>query len=393
MQAISWRWTWSLVIGALAVAVGISSAVVAQEQPAEKQPADESPASEKPAAEQPAAEAPAETGSGANKPAAPLTLSQQAYAASRTAKTEADYSRVIELCQQAEDEASDDAAKTYVRQLRSWALNRRGEAKAAAGDEPAALADFEAAVALEPDRWKARYNRAISLANAGKLAEALADLDRAIELQPNFVKGHFNRGELKFASGDIDGAIRDYDQTLRLDPRNSNAFNARGFAYYSQGNLQQALRDYDQALRWDGRNAAALVNRGDVYGDRGDFGRAVFDYQQALEADPNSARAYLSWAWLLATCPIERYRNPQTALEYAQKANTLLGSEHYRFLDVLAAAHANAGEFDKAKEVAAKAVALAPDAEKPTFQARLDLYNSNRPFRDSRTTVRNNRTR
>jgi tetratricopeptide (TPR) repeat protein len=344
-------------------------------EPTSEEPAAEVPAAEEPAAEQPAAEVPAEQ---------PQTLSQQAYAASRTAKTEADYDKVIELSQQAEAEAKDDAARTYVRKLRSWALNRRGEAKVGRGDDPGALADFEEAVALEPDRWKAIYNRGVSLAQAGKLTEALADLDRAIELQDAFAKARYNRGEVKFALGDLDGAIRDYDQTVRLDPRHSAAYNARGFAYNAQGNFQQALRDFDQALRVEPDNAAALVNRGDAYADRGDYGRAVSDYQRAVQVDGQSARAHLSWAWLLATCPYERYRNPQLAVRYAQRANELLGEEHYRFLDVLAAARASAGQFPEAQEAAAKVVELAPEGEKSKYQARLDLYAANRPLRDTR---------
>ena len=51
------------------------------------------------------------------------------------------------------------------------------------------------------------------------------------------------------------------------------------------------------------------------------------------------------------------------------------------WLDTLAAAYAEAGEFGKAVEWQQKAVAMAPENVKPDFRARLELYEAGKPYR------------
>jgi hypothetical protein len=50
----------------------------------------------------------------------------------------------------------------------------------------------------------------------------------------------------------------------------------------------------------------------------------------------------------------------------------------------LAAANAEAGEFAKAIEWQKKALELADDDDKPDLQARLELYQNNKPFRQDK---------
>ncbi len=132
----------------------------------------------------------------------------------------------------------------------------------------------------------------------------------------------------------------------------------------------------------DPNNAAALVNRGDAYREQAIYGPAASDYREAIRLDPKLGRAYLSAAWLMATCPDQRFRNTDMAIKSAQKAIELDGDKDYRYLDTLAAAHANAGDFDKAKSIANKAVSSAPQKEMANVRQRLELYQSDRAYRE-----------
>lgn len=309
---------------------------------------------------------------------------QQAHAGAKTARTLEDVSAIVAQCEEGLTAGLSEEHVAYANKLLAWAYNRRGEFHSAAGQEVDALGDFESSVALDPTRWKSLYNRAVSYANSGRLEEAEADLTKCIQLKPEFVRAHFNRGEVRFAAGRTEDAIQDYNRALQLSPRLAEALNSRGFAQYTLGDYRAALRDYDQAIRFDERNAEAHVNRGDALSDQGDYARAARDYQQALRLAPDNSRACVSWAWLLATSPVERYRDPEAALQYAQRAIELEQQPHYRYLDVLAAAHAAAEQFEQAQEVQAQAVALAPDDEKDIYQQRLDLYAAGRPYRSGR---------
>jgi tetratricopeptide (TPR) repeat protein len=125
-----------------------------------------------------------------------------------------------------------------------------------------------------------------------------------------------------------------------------------------------------------------LVNRGDAYRDQGAFGPAAADFREAIRIDPKLGRAYLSAAWLMATCPDAKFRDPEKAVAAAEKALDLDGDKDYRYLDTLAAAQANAGQFDLAKATVAKALAAAPKSESPRVRQRSQLYESSRAYRE-----------
>ena len=66
----------------------------------------------------------------------------------------------------------------------------------------------------------------------------------------------------------------------------------------------------------------------------------------------------------MATCPDENFRNPALAVEAAEKAIALDGDSDYRYLETLAAAHANAGNFDAATVAQKKVIELAPPEQR-----------------------------
>ena len=98
---------------------------------------------------------------------------------------------------------------------------------------------------------------------------------------------------------------------------------------------------------------------------------------------------YQSSAWLRATCPNAQFRNTEVALRNAQKAIDMDGESDHRYLETLAAAQANAGQFEDAKATQARAIEAAKGASvsqaaSNRMQERLTFYQSNRPYRDVR---------
>jgi hypothetical protein len=68
---------------------------------------------------------------------------------------------------------------------------------------------------------------------------------------------------------------------------------------------------------------------------------------EALERDPGRIDIYFDLAWLLATCPDERVRDSVLAIRIAQRALEL-DAVNADFMEVMAAAHADLGDFDEA---------------------------------------------
>jgi len=102
---------------------------------------------------------------------------------------------------------------------RAGSLVNRGILQAAAGNDRAAIADFDAGVARDPNLAAAYMNRGSALLRAERYTEARADFDRAISLNTSDLHvAYFNRGEAQEASGNLLAAYHDYRKAQELAP-------------------------------------------------------------------------------------------------------------------------------------------------------------------------------
>jgi tetratricopeptide (TPR) repeat protein len=211
---------------------------------------------------------------------------------------------------------------------------------------------FDAAIRTDPNMWSAYYNRATAYGRQKKWAAALQDLNSTIRLKPSFFTATFARAELNGQLGNYRASLTDLDTLAVLLLKVHNG-------------LEQAM---------------VLNNR----------------------------------AWLRATCPDASIRNGQLAITDAKKACELniwlLASD----IDTLAAAYAEAGDFNSAvryqQEAIAKQKSLPEQASKTLaklkhdpelhkrvseelaegvkksladYSQRLELYKQHRPYRQS----------
>ena len=174
------------------------------------------------------------------------------------------------------------------------AHNARGMAWKRGGDYDRAIADYNAALQINPKYFFAHYNRGISYTVKGEWDRAIADFDAAIRSNPKSKEAHNNRGGAYMEKGDLDRAIADFTTVLRLDPKFASGYGNRGVALRRKGELDRAIADYNQAIRLDPSYANAYNGRGVAYQEKGDHDRAIVDFGEALRLDPGDARAYVN---------------------------------------------------------------------------------------------------
>ena len=114
---------------------------------------------------------------------------------------------------------------------------------------------------------------------------------------------------------------------------------------------------------------------------RGESTAALRWLAQAAEAD--NPIAHNDYAWLLATNPDATLRDGELALDYAQRAVAKVQTPAY--LDTLAAAYAELGQFAEAVATQERAIALVVDAQSELaaeLQGHLLAYRDGKPWRE-----------
>lgn len=274
-----------------------------------------------------------------------------------------------------------------------------------------------------------------------KNEEAIADLDRAISMDSKNAAAYLMRGELKLRKDLIDEAREDIEQAMTLQPtaqgllmrslvaaqqqrfadaindmkllaRNDPSNNAVALQlanYYQLDNRpRKAIEIASEIIESDSTNWQALRLRGDAYLSISEHAEAIEDYRAALkqplsdlsvaEAGPTDmtkvARSGLTnnLSWVLATSPNDSVRNGEDALKYGIEASELTEYQEPHILSTLAAAYAEAGNFEKAIEWAEKAVELGETKDHQQIEqlrGELKSYREGKPWREEQSVDEN----
>jgi len=115
---------------------------------------------------------------------------------------------------------------------------------------------------------------------------------------------------------------------------------------------------------------------GDLEHERKQYQQAISAYEQALSLDPDNQETLNNFAWLLLTAEEQSLRNPQRALQMAQKAATLSPASH--ILDTLARAYWLTGNQQQAIASEEQALLRAPGNQK-YYRQQLQLFQTTAP--------------
>jgi tetratricopeptide (TPR) repeat protein len=177
--------------------------------------------------------------------------------------------------------------------------------------------------------------------------------------------------------------ITDQDWPNRAVPRSINARNNRDKGKTDESKFDLIIKNQDEAIRVDPTNALAFLRRGNAWSNKKEYDRALKDYEETMRLDPKYPNGYNAMAWLMATCPEEKYRHGDKAIELATEACDLTAWKEGLILDTLAAAYAEAGNFELAVKYQ-KQVLDFPDVGqnyREEARARLKLYEAKKPYR------------
>jgi tetratricopeptide (TPR) repeat protein len=264
-------------------------------------------------------------------------------------------------------------------------LMDRGNAFRAKGNFDKALVDYDQAIAFNPKNTGAHVDRALALERKGRRDQALRDYAEAIRLDSKMWQAHFNRAISFREAGEFAKAIEDLSEVIKLEPEYAPAYLIRAADYYRLGQVDKALEDWNRATELNSNQIEAYLGRTMAYFKKKDYVRAVQEMETATRVESKTPADTLnSLAWLQATCPDKRARDGAAAINTATKACQLTQWNDWRYVDTLAAAYAESGNFAEAANYQKLALRTAngPSAVIEKAKKRLSLYEQHKPYRD-----------
>ena len=213
-----------------------------------------------------------------------------------------------------------------------------------------------------------------------------------------------NKGVELVDKGDYEKARQFFDAAIAQDPKAWPLYLNRVNVFAHQQKFDLAIQDLNTVLRLAPGILLAQVLRGQIYEHLGNYGRALADYDRIISITPqslprNCAFALNSRAWLRATCPDASFRNAKQAVSDAKSACNDTSSAEAAYIDTLAAAYAEVGDFDAAirfEQQAIKGVReetwaikdperrrAAYEHQLARYQRRLAAYERHQPWRSN----------
>jgi tetratricopeptide (TPR) repeat protein len=191
------------------------------------------------------------------------------------------------------------------------------------------------------------------------------------------------RGWARFRTGKTEEALKDYAEAIRLNPRAGSWYGNRALIHLESKKFDDAIADFGTCIELAPESEVAYRNRALAYSRKKDFANAAADFVRVIELNPESPMGQNGLAWLLCTAPDDKVRDGKRAVAAATKACELTEWKNGGYLDTLAAAYAEVGEFDKAVEWQEKALKAGdmPVKDLDAARKRLDLYKQKKPYR------------
>jgi serine/threonine protein kinase/predicted Zn-dependent protease len=216
-----------------------------------------------------------------------------------------------------------------------------------------ALAEFSRAIDLDRGKAYVWRRRATAYFDLYQYDKAIADCNEVLKRYPHDANDWNSRGAAYNLSHQFDKALADLNRGLKMDPKQAVFWHNRGWAYNELHQHQRAIADLTKAVTLAPSYSLSWAERGYAYTQLRQYPQAFADFNRAIQVNPRNVNAWSmraqffkqvhrydlalanynrafrlaptpviknNVAWLLATCPDARLRDPKRAVDLAASA-------------------------------------------------------------------------
>lgn len=256
-----------------------------------------------------------------------------------------------------------------------------------AGDFDGALQQFKVAGDMHPRSVDVRCDIAQVHALRGNYQEAEAVYLSALSIDPNLAEAHRSLAVLLALMGRLKEANHHFQVAQKLAPIDS--VTAQRFNELVISQLDAAIAHYRQFVKLHPEDAVAHGNLARHLAARRENQEAIKHLRLALELKPDWLDGANNLAWMLATLSSPELRDGKEAVKWATLVCERTEHANVEYLDTLAAAYAEAGDFAEATRIAETALQMAKVSGQQELAAmvesRVRLYRNRQPYREEST--------
>jgi len=249
-------------------------------------------------------------------------------------------------------------------------------------------------LAKNPAAWCAHNNLGCILAEQHQYDLAIGHFVASLQLNPRDAQAHCNLGRALSVQGRFAEAQSHFQAALQIKPSDGEIHRSFASALAEQGKKEEAVAHLREAVRL-GPDIETRLQLTALLHETGRAREAVEQCRQVLAIKPDSTEGLNNLAWLLATSPDSAVRNGAEAVRVAERACRLTKYQEVVPLGTLAAAYAEAGQFNEAVATGEKSLKLATAAGDARFVALnrrlLEFYRAGKPWREPQATGKQNR--
>jgi serine/threonine protein kinase/Tfp pilus assembly protein PilF len=226
---------------------------------------------------------------------------------------------------------------------------------------PEALDLLDRALEIDPGNVEALVQRINRYRRVTNFAAALADCERLVAMRPRSARARRLTARVHLEQFDAESAMAEVERAIEIDPGDALNYSTRSRIYSEVGRLDAALADMTRAIEIDPDRAVFYFGRAGLHQLRREPALAAADAERAIELEPENPAG----RWTLI---YERFELGGLEAAMEQVNHLLEMSEAWpdegeqaltRFY--LVEWLLDAGEPERARREAEKAVELAPD--------------------------------